>query len=107
MAPRHLSSLAVLLAATVLSGCAASHEGALNSQADTPSPTCLVHQAKEPAPRYRAGTSADTLSILELMHYYTANGTKAFCDGKPPTSTDRHWMDLYTGLGGDRGHVRP
>ncbi|WP_052443329.1 hypothetical protein [Streptacidiphilus neutrinimicus] len=95
---------ALLAAAALLSGCTAT-EGALNAQPDTPSPTCLVHQSKDPATRYTAGTSADTLSILELMRYYTANGTKPFCDGKPATATDHRWMDLYTRLGGDRTHI--
>jgi hypothetical protein len=95
---------APLAVALLLNGCA-STKGALNAQPDTPSPTCLVHQTKEPADRYTAGTSADTLSILEMMRYYTSNGAKRFCDGKPATPTDLHWMELYTRLGGDRTHI--
>jgi hypothetical protein len=34
-----------------------------------------------------------------MLRYYTANGAKAFCDGKPSTGTDRRWTDLYTALG--------
>ncbi|WP_052443243.1 hypothetical protein [Streptacidiphilus neutrinimicus] len=95
---------ALLAAAALLSGCTAT-EGALNAQPDTPSPTCLVHQSKNPATRYTAGTSADTLSVLEMMRYYTANGTKPFCDGKPATATDRRWMELYMRLGGNPTHI--
>ncbi|MFJ7244419.1 hypothetical protein ACIQWA_07180 [Kitasatospora sp. NPDC098652] len=104
MPPRRTLTFAALIATALLTGCATTR-GALNAQADTPSPSCLVHQTKEPADRYTAGTGADTLSILEMMRYYTANGAKTYCDGKPPTSTDRHWTDLYTALGGDSGRV--
>ncbi|WP_406114174.1 hypothetical protein [Streptomyces sp. NBC_01014] len=96
---------AALLTAFAVSGCAASPGGSLDAQSATPSPTCLVHQKKEPAERYTAGSEADPRSVLEMLHYYTANGTKAFCDGKPPTRTDRQWMTLYTSLGGRRSHV--
>ncbi len=103
--PAALSVLS-LLAAALLSGCGGSAaDGVLNTQSDTPSPTCLVHQSGDPAARYTAGEHADTLSMLELMRYYTANGTKAFCDGKPPTGTDLRWLALYTRLGGDRKNV--
>ncbi|MFC9324280.1 hypothetical protein [Kitasatospora sp. NPDC057015] len=97
--------LAVLIAAAALGGCAASDEGALDTQAGTAAPDCLVHQAKSPGSRYTAGTGADTGAVLEMMRYYTANGTKGFCDGKPATATDRRWTDLYTTLGGDRAHL--
>ncbi|WP_405784441.1 hypothetical protein [Streptomyces sp. NBC_00859] len=97
--------LAALLAALVLTGCSSTHGGSLDAQSGTPSPTCLVHQTKVPASRYTAGSRSDPRSVLELMHYFTANGTKTYCDGKPPTRTDRHWMDLYGKLGGAPGHL--
>ncbi|WP_371483555.1 hypothetical protein [Kitasatospora sp. NBC_00315] len=105
MTPHRVLPLAALLATVLLGGCGASDDGSLDSQAATPTPTCLVHQANQPANRYTDGTGADTRSVLEMMRYYTANGTKAFCDGKPPTSTDLRWMNLYTTLGGDGAHV--
>ncbi|WP_406210175.1 hypothetical protein OH807_40160 [Kitasatospora sp. NBC_01560] len=97
---------AVLLpAAALLAGCAGAGTGSLDAQSATPSPTCLVHQTNQPADRYTAGANSDTRSVLEMMRYYTANGTKAYCDGKPATSTDRRWTELYTDLGGDPVHV--
>ncbi|MFJ1706579.1 hypothetical protein [Kitasatospora sp. NPDC088346] len=107
MTPHRTVPLAALLAVAVivLSGCAGPDTGSLDAQRATPSPTCLVHQTKQPGDHYTSGTGADTRSILEMMRYYTANGGKAYCDGKPPTTTDRRWTDLYTDLGGDPGHV--
>lgn len=105
MIHRKIATGAALLAAAVLSGCASAHDGALDTQPSTPSPTCRVHQTAEPGSRYSAGPGATTRSVLELMRYYTANGTKTFCDGKPPTDTDKRWTDLYTELGGERRHV--
>ncbi|MCX5207860.1 hypothetical protein OG689_00740 [Kitasatospora sp. NBC_00240] len=96
---------ALLLALAALSGCAVSDDGSLDAQAGAAAPTCLVHQAKAPGSRYTASERADTKSVLERMRYYTANGTKDFCDGRPATGTDRRWTDLYTALGGDRAHL--
>ncbi|MBT2529361.1 hypothetical protein J7E91_29175 [Streptomyces sp. ISL-99] len=102
---RQIALRAALPTALALSGCAPSPSGSLDAQTATPSPECRVHQTEEPGARYTAGSRADTDSILEMMRYYTANGTKPFCDGKGATSTDRHWMDLYSKLGGERGRV--
>ncbi|WP_329492891.1 hypothetical protein [Kitasatospora herbaricolor] len=104
MNARHVP-FAVLLLLAALSGCAASDDGSLDTQAGAAAPTCLVHQSKTPGSRYTAGDRADTGSVLQLMRYYTANGTKDFCDGRPATGTDHRWTDLYTALGGDRAHV--
>ncbi|PYC70179.1 hypothetical protein C7C46_27635 [Streptomyces tateyamensis] len=105
MTPRRLLPLAALLATAALTACGASSEGALDTQANTPAPTCLVHQTKNPAQRYTPGTGADTLAVLDLMRYYTANGTKPYCDGRPPTTTDKRWTQLYTSLGGAPAHL--
>lgn len=71
------------------------------------SPACLRHQTNAPGPAYTGGADADTSQILQMLHYYTANGHKPFCDGKPPTTTDRRWVTLYVDLGGDRANVAP
>ncbi|MEW1859794.1 MULTISPECIES: hypothetical protein [unclassified Streptomyces] len=99
------AALTTVFAAAALSACAGPTTGPLDAQTATPSPTCRVHQTKQPALPYTAGAHADTISVLQLMHYYTANGTKAFCDGKPPTDADRQWTDLYTRLGGAPAHL--
>ncbi|SDY92377.1 hypothetical protein SAMN05661080_05034 [Modestobacter sp. DSM 44400] len=36
------------------------------------------------------------------LTYYTANGDKRYCDGKPPTTTtDKEWAQLYVQLTGN------
>ncbi|RAJ38434.1 hypothetical protein K353_04371 [Kitasatospora sp. SolWspMP-SS2h] len=99
--------LAVAAAAAVLlTGCGGGErDGSFDAQPGTPSPSCLPHQSREPGTRYTGGEKSDPTAVLEMMRFYTANGTKAYCDGKPPTAVDRRWTELYTGLGGDAGHV--
>ncbi|MFJ4921664.1 hypothetical protein [Streptomyces sp. NPDC088725] len=104
MTYRRIISSVSLLAALALSGCAPSPGGSLDAQPGTPSPTCRVHQRNEPAAKYSAGSRADTRAVLELLRYYTANGTKSFCDGKAASRTDRRWSDLYTRLVGEHGN---
>ncbi|MFI5643258.1 hypothetical protein [Kitasatospora sp. NPDC051705] len=106
--PVRRSSLLVCLAlaaAPLLTGCGSEPEGSFDAQPGTPSPTCVQHQSRTPGTRYTGGQASDPRAVLEMMRFYTANGTKAFCDGKPPTDTDRRWTDLYTALGGDPVHV--
>lgn len=100
---RRIVPASVLLAALIVSGCAHPEGGSLDAQAATPTPACRVHQTQQPSARYTAGAHSDPRSVLELMRYFTANGGKAFCDGKPPTRTDQRWTDLYSELGGTGG----
>ncbi|MFD9124554.1 hypothetical protein [Kitasatospora sp. NPDC059571] len=107
--PRSLAPLiapALIAAVTALTGCSADHSGSFDAQAGTPSPTCLQHQTRTPGTPYTAGESADPRAVLEMMRYYTANGTKHYCDGKPPTDTDQRWTALYRTLGGDPERVK-
>ncbi|GHE25831.1 hypothetical protein GCM10018781_77760 [Kitasatospora indigofera] len=103
--PAHLLSLLLLLASPLLAACGGEPDGSFDAQPGTPSPSCLQHQAQDPGTKYTGGEKSDPRSVLEMMRFYTANGTKAFCDGKPPTDTDRRWTDLYAKLGGDASHV--
>ncbi|MGW0972026.1 hypothetical protein [Streptomyces sp. NPDC002516] len=100
MARRLIAPVTALLGAVALGGCGVSADGRLDAQANDPTPVCRVHQKEPPGGRYTAGTKADTAAVLQMLRYYTANGAKAFCDGKPPTGTDRRWTDLYAELGG-------
>ncbi|MEV4561584.1 hypothetical protein AB0K51_32015 [Kitasatospora sp. NPDC049285] len=94
--------------AALLTGCGGPKaDGSFDAQPGTPSPTCLQHQAQQPGSRYTGGQQSDPTAVLEMMRFYTANGTKAYCDGRPPADADLHWMRLYTDLGGDAGHVAP
>ncbi|MFC9328829.1 hypothetical protein [Kitasatospora sp. NPDC057015] len=95
----------ILLPLPLLAACAADTDGSFDAQPGTPSPSCIQHQNQEPGTRYTGGETSDPRSVLEMMRFYTANGTKVFCDGKPPTSTDRRWTELYAKLGGDPSHV--
>ncbi|MEV0847260.1 hypothetical protein AB0J21_15570 [Streptomyces sp. NPDC049954] len=96
----------VLLSALTVAGCSASSgDGRFDAQSASPSPTCRVHQKAEPGRRYTGGSQADTGAVLEMMRYYTAHGTKRFCDGRGPTDTDRDWTDLYARLGGKKARV--
>ncbi len=94
-----------LLAASLLAACGGEPDGSFDAQPGTPSPSCIQHQSQDPGTKYTSGETSDPRSVLEMMRFYTANGTKAFCDGEPPTDTDRHWTDLYAKLGGDASHV--
>lgn len=107
MARRPIAPAAALLGALVLSGCGAAAGGVLDVQATDPTPACRVHQRQPPGSRYAAGARADTGAVLKMLRYYTANGAKAFCDGKPPTSTDQRWTDLYTVLGARHTAAQP
>ncbi|MGW2787576.1 hypothetical protein ACWC3X_41340 [Streptomyces populi] len=100
MARRLIAPVTALLGAIALGGCGTSADGRLDAQANDPTPVCRIHQKQLPGSRYTAGPKADTAAVLQMLRYYTANGAKAFCDGKPPTGTDRRWTDLYTALRG-------
>ncbi|TYC69365.1 hypothetical protein [Streptomyces sp. CB01881] len=93
------------MSVVLVAGCGAEPDGGFDAQGDTPSPSCIQHQSQSPGSRYTGREKSDPRSVLEMMRFYAANGTKAFCDGKPPTGTDRQWMELYTALGGDASHV--
>lgn len=67
--------------------------------------TCMKHQPRAPGTRYTDDTARDTGETLALLRYYTANGTKPYCDGRGPTEIDRRWAGIYVRLGADRKHV--
>ncbi|AUG75357.1 hypothetical protein CFP65_0390 [Kitasatospora sp. MMS16-BH015] len=95
----------VLALGPLAAACGGNENGSFDAQPGTPSPSCLQHQQQEPGIRYTAGQKADPTSVLTMMRFYTANGTKAYCDGKPATETDLRWTQLYRSLGGDPSHV--
>ncbi|MFE3878632.1 hypothetical protein ACFXPX_30075 [Kitasatospora sp. NPDC059146] len=107
LTPRRAVRLLVpaLAAVTALAGCGGEPDGRFDAQAGTPSPSCIQHQSQDPGSAYTGREKSDPKSVLEMMRFYTANGTKTYCDGRPPTDTDRHWTELYTALGGDAVHV--
>ena len=92
------SAVLVLL---LVSGCSGG-DGAFDNEggADV---TCLRHQDAAPGRAYAAG--GDTARILQMLRYYTANGRRPYCDGRPATRTDHAWRDRYVQLGADAKNV--
>ncbi|MGB3442637.1 MAG: hypothetical protein WBA97_28165 [Actinophytocola sp.] len=75
---------------------------------DTNSPdglACMKHQPHPPGPRYTDKSLRRTDDSLALLRYYTANGTKPYCDNKGPTETDRQWARIYVRLGADSANI--
>ncbi|MDJ0347270.1 hypothetical protein QMK19_39445 [Streptomyces sp. H10-C2] len=95
----HWTALLVLCA-LALTGCGSSagRTGALDTASDSKKPTCRAHQSLLPSRDYTAGSNAKTLAVLGMMKYYTAKRTLRFCDGKPATTQDTAWTQLYTDL---------
>lgn len=68
---------------------------------------CLQHQAEPPGTRYTDAETRDTAALFTVLRYYTAHGTKPYCDGAPPTDADRAWAELYLQQTGNRTKVAP
>ena len=95
--------LVSLAAATLVAGCGSSSGGAaFRTQPDlvvnAAAQSCLVHQTKSPTAAYKGGAGATTAEELTFLAYYTANGNKRFCDGKPANAKDKQWAALYVTL---------
>jgi hypothetical protein len=67
---------------------------------------CQLHQTDAPTSAYRGGPDSDPSLELPFLAYFTANGDKRYCDGKPPTATDKAWAQLYVRLTGNTAAVR-
>jgi hypothetical protein len=67
--------------------------------------SCQLHQTDAPTAAYRGGKASDPDLELPFLAYFTANGNKPYCDGKPPTTTDKNWAQLYVQLTGNRAAV--
>lgn len=95
---RHRTAVATLIMAAVtsLAGCAGTHPGAFQDTGG--GPNCQIHQTQTPSKAYTGGAGGDTLANLTMMHYHVAHQAQPYCDGRPPTKTDKIWSDLYTRL---------
>ncbi len=92
--------LGALTAAVLVAGCGSSSKGpAFKTQAgvapNAATQTCLVHQTSNPTTAYKGGPDGTTVDVLTFLAYYTANGNKKFCDGKPANAKDKTWAALY------------
>lgn len=68
--------------------------------------SCQLHQTDAPTSGYRGGQASQPTLELPFLAYFTANGDKPYCDGKPPTATDKEWAKLYVQLTGNRVKVQ-
>ena len=105
---------ALILASAALAGCSSAKAPAGPATfhvqdgfvVQAASQTCLLHQTDAPTKEFMGGPSASPSLQLPFMAYLTANGTKAFCDGKPATDTDKKWAALYVTLTGQADKVK-
>jgi hypothetical protein len=72
-------------------------------QAEGGSSTCMAHQKVKPTKTFEA--AGDSGSKLQMLHYYTVNGTLPYCDGKAANAADKAWADMYVLLGADPAKV--
>lgn len=104
----HTGAAGVVLA-LLLTGCGSDSDegGRFVTGDETAYPVaCMEHQPEKPGAAYTAGENATTVDVLKMLRYYTANRTvQGFCDGKPPTGTDRTWAQLYVDLGAEPANV--
>jgi hypothetical protein len=106
--------LVVLLVVLVLSGC--SHDKPASQavfkiqggvQPNAAGQPCQLHQTHAPTAAYRGGPHGVTALELPFLASYTANGSKPYCDKKPPTTLDKEWARLYVELTGNAAAVAP
>jgi hypothetical protein len=114
MSSRAAGLLFMLLAGEVLAGCSR-HEPTSQAvfqvqrgvQPDAAGQPCQLHQTRSPTPAYRGGPHGVTALELPFLASYTANGSKPYCDKKPPTALDKEWARLYVDLTGNSAAVAP
>jgi hypothetical protein len=66
---------------------------------------CQLHQTDPPTTAYRGGQAGVPTLELPFLAYFTANGDKPYCDGRPPSGTDKQWAQLYVRLTGNAAAV--
>ncbi|MCA1604590.1 MAG: hypothetical protein LC775_03725 [Acidobacteria bacterium] len=89
-----------------VAGCA-EEAGPLFADAGGREISCMQHQLEPPGSRYTDPERINTAELLTVLRYYTAHGTKGYCDGTGPTDADRAWARLYVEQGADRSNVAP
>lgn len=104
--------LALLIGSLALAGCSGGQPSTQavfqvqqGVQPNAASQPCQLHQTQAPTPDYGGGPHGVTARTLPFLAYYTANGDKRYCDGKPPTATDKKWARLYVQLTGNTAAV--
>ena len=100
---RAVRTCVVALAAAALAGCTAivgEQDRATFALPETETVECQEHQELEPTSAYAGDEDSDTVAMLDLLRYWTANGDKPYCDGEPPTETDLMWAKTVERLQG-------
>lgn len=96
---QHIVMTGVALAA--LAGCSSGPDpGPVFNDEGRQAVACLAHQIEEPGARYTDREVRNSGQVLTMMRYYTAHGTKPYCDGAPADESDRAWARTYLDLGG-------
>ena len=90
-----------------LSGCGSSapEPGPVFDNEGAATISCMKHQTAPPGARYTDPAMKNTSEVFSLLRYYTANGSKPYCDGAPATDIDKQWAQLYVEQGADRSKV--
>jgi hypothetical protein len=101
--------LAVLVAGPALAACSGGEPARQavfhiqhGVQPDAAGQACQLHQTDPPTSAYRGGEASQPRLELPFLAYFTANGDKPYCDGKPSTDVDKQWAELYLQLTGNR-----
>lgn len=97
---------AILFALLAVAGCA-DDGGPVFTNEGGQEIGCLQHQPEPPGSRYTDPERRNTAEVFTVLRYYTAHGTKPYCDGAPPTEADQAWAELYVQQGADRANVAP
>lgn len=104
---RHLlPALALALGLLATTGCADDGGPVFNNEGGRQI-SCMQHQPEPPGSRYTAAERRSTAEVLAVLRYYTAHGTKPYCDNAPPTDADHAWAEFYVQQGADPTHVAP
>jgi hypothetical protein len=103
---RHRLLPALALTLLAITGCADDGGRVFNNEGGRQI-SCLQHQPEPPGSRYTNPERRNTAEVLAVLRYYTAHGTKPYCDNAPPTAVDRAWAEFYVQQGADRGYIAP
>lgn len=90
-----------------VAGCGSDDGGPLFNAEGGRDIACMAHQAEPPGSRYTDAERRNTGEVLQVLRYYTAHGSKGYCDRAGPSDADRAWAEFYLGQGADRARVAP
>ncbi|MDQ4009329.1 MAG: hypothetical protein M3228_01180 [Actinomycetota bacterium] len=95
------------LTLVAIAGCGRDDDGPPFNAEDGRDITCMTHQTEPPGSRYTDPERRNTGEVLQVLRYYTAHGSKGYCDNALPNDADGAWVEFYIGQGADRARVAP